>query len=358
VRPQLHAARPEQGGRYHRRAAIPSRYDRPVDSSAPNNAHAFALKMVGWNQRVLEIGAASGHVTRALAAQNCRVTAVECDPQAAADIADAADDVIVGDLNDPTTLAKLDATFDVALAGDVLEHLPHPQAVLDRMARLLVPGGRVVASLPNIGHVDVRLALMQGRFEYNSWGLLDQTHLRFFTLKTIREMVRRSGLAIIDMMRVRIPAFETELGVDRLAVATGLLETMLADPEAETYQFVFTAVRDDGSHQTARLAGLYQERHADYERLLVRSTSQAIENEALRRALQEAQARIEALTREREDACALATERAGELTDVKERLRRVHDDMAAELTVLRASRTLRYTRWPRDAYRSLVGKRR
>ncbi|CAM2803592.1 class I SAM-dependent methyltransferase [Skermania piniformis] len=248
-----------------------SKYDAVVDPDAPNNAHSFAVEMVGWNQRVLELGAASGHVTRVLAARGCDVTAVEHDPSAAADLDGHAAAVVVGDLNDPSLLDQLDDSYDVILAGDVLEHLVDPQSVLDRMVRRLAPNGRIIVSLPNVAHADIRMALAQGRFDYNDWGLLDSTHIRFFTMKTIEQMVRRSGLLITELKRVRMPAFETEIKVDRRTIPTALISEIFKDPEAETYQFVFTAVRDDGIAQTSRLAAKYLAASADHERILISS---------------------------------------------------------------------------------------
>ena len=248
---------------------MPSRYEAPVDRDAANNAHAFMLQMVGWNRRVLELGAASGHVTRALVEQNCTVTAIEYDPEAARDLKDAAQEVIVGDLNDPEVFAGLPGGYDVVLAGDVLEHLLFPQQVLNRIADQLAPHGHVVVSLPHVAHVDMRLALLQGRFDYNAYGLLDDTHIRFFTIKTIKEMVKKAGLVITDLRRVRIPAFETELGVDRATVSTAVLDVALADPEAETYQYVFTAVRDNGDYQLSRMAEQNVELQSQVSRLLI-----------------------------------------------------------------------------------------
>ncbi len=150
-----------------------SRYDIQVDPSSPNNAHAFAVNFVGWNRRVLELGAASGHVTRALVDQHCRVTSIEYEAEAAQELEGMAVEVIVGDLNDPDIFAGLSPEFDTVLAGDVLEHLLRPHEVLRRAAQLLKPGGQVVVSLPNVGHVDVRLSLMQGTWDYRPWGLMD-----------------------------------------------------------------------------------------------------------------------------------------------------------------------------------------
>ena len=311
---------------------MPSRYEASVDPDAPNNAHAFMLQMVGWNKTVLELGAAAGHLTRTLVAQSCRVTAIEYDLDAAADLKEIADEVITADLNDPHVFAQLPTKFDVILAGDVLEHLLSPQQILDRASRLLVPGGRLVVSLPHVAHVDVRLSLLQGRFDYKWYGLLDETHIRFFTLKSIREMVHRSGFVIIDLQRVRIPAFETEIGVDRSSVPPAVLEAALADPEAETYQFVFTAVRDDGVHQTAQLAERALELQDELDRIRVeRSASEVAAEEA-----------------QREERT-----KADELRDCLEEERGRREQLESDLNTLTKTKTFRYTRQLRQCYERL-----
>jgi SAM-dependent methyltransferase len=231
-----------------------NKYDVAVDPDAPNNAHSYMLDLVGWNRRVLELGAAAGHVTRALVERSCDVTAVECDSEAALSLKSVANEVIIGDLNDPTIFDGVTPEFDVLLAGDALEHLLTPQEVLNRAARLVKPGGFVVLSIPNIAHADVRLSLMLGKWDYRPSGLLDDGHVRFFTLKTVKELVRGAGLVITEMRRVRIPAFESELGVDRASVPTNLIDLVLADPEAETYQFVLSATANNGDYQLARLS--------------------------------------------------------------------------------------------------------
>jgi 2-polyprenyl-3-methyl-5-hydroxy-6-metoxy-1,4-benzoquinol methylase len=286
--------------------------------------------MVGWNQRVLELGAASGHVTRALVAQHCRVTAIEYDADAATSLKEVAEDVVVGDLNDPGTLARYSAEFDVVLAGDVLEHLLDPQAVLNRATKLVVPGGRIVISLPNVAHADVRMALLQGRFDYTPWGLLDRTHVRFFTIKTIRDLVKEAGLQIIEMARVRMPAFETEQAIDRQSVPTAVVEQMLADPEAETYQFVFTTVVDDGNYRTAQLSVMYQELQVEHERLRVQLTKRLLDFE---RELKAEEARRKLVEEGREVA---------------------ENDIAR----MQATRLFRYTRGLRQIYGSFRGNDR
>jgi 2-polyprenyl-3-methyl-5-hydroxy-6-metoxy-1,4-benzoquinol methylase len=247
-----------------------SRYHGAVDPLAPNNAHASALQLIGFNQTVLELGAASGHVTAALVQRHCRVTSVEQDAEVAQELYGLADRVIVGDLDDPAVLDGVEDTFDVVLAGDVLEHLRDPHRVLRQAAQLLGPGGRVVVSLPNVAHADLRLALLLGRWEYRPWGLMDSTHVRFFTRDGIDLLVEQAGLVISELRRVRIPAFESELGIERGAVPTETVDLVLADPEAETYQFVFAAVRHDGDHEIRELAAGKRRMTGDLERALAR----------------------------------------------------------------------------------------
>lgn len=246
-----------------------SRYHADVDPDTPNDARSLALGMVGWNKRVLELGAASGHVTRVLVERHCDVTAVEYEAEVAEELEGLASEVIVGNLDDEHLLDGLPADFDVVLAGDLLEHLVDPGRVLRRAARLLVPGGRVVVSLPNVAHADLRMSLLQGTWDYKPWGLLDRTHLRFFTLHGVEKMVEEAGLVITEMRRVRLPAFESELAVPRDSVPTAVINHILADPEAETYQFVFTAIREGHDDQLRRLAGekLSMEVQLDWEKI-------------------------------------------------------------------------------------------
>ncbi len=232
-------------------------YWAPVDRNLPNNSHAFALELLGANKRVLELGSAAGHFTRALVRDNCRVVAVELDPVAAKGLEDVAERVVVGDLSDPAVIESAidDEGFDVVVAGDVLEHLPDPLTVLRACRSALKPGGMVVLSVPNIAHADIKLQLLAGNFDYRDTGLLDRTHVHFFTRSSVEEMLRDAGLLMIDLRRVVLPVFTTEQAVDPASVAPEVLASVLADPDSETYQFVIRAVVHDGNAEVAELAG-------------------------------------------------------------------------------------------------------
>jgi 2-polyprenyl-3-methyl-5-hydroxy-6-metoxy-1,4-benzoquinol methylase len=231
-----------------------SRYEVVVDPSAPNNSHAFLLGMVGHNKRVLELGAATGHVTKALVDQGCDVAAVEYDPEWAKNLEAIASSVHVLDLNNPAWVKGFEPEFDVITAGDVLEHLIDPVRTLSEMASLLGPDGYIVISVPHIAHADVRMSLLQGKFRYTEYGLLDATHIRFFTYDGVKELAAKAGMAITELKRVRIPAFETEQAVPRASISSEVLDVIMADREAETYQFVFTAVRAGANQKIVEMS--------------------------------------------------------------------------------------------------------
>jgi 2-polyprenyl-3-methyl-5-hydroxy-6-metoxy-1,4-benzoquinol methylase len=88
------------------------------------------------------------------------------------------------------------AQYDILLFGDVLEHLVHPERVLATLLPRLKPGGRVLVSLPNIAFVVNRLTHLLGRWDYRDYGILDRTHLRFFTRRTMVALLESSGLRV------------------------------------------------------------------------------------------------------------------------------------------------------------------
>jgi SAM-dependent methyltransferase len=218
-------------------------YDVPVDPDADNNAHSAAIRLVGSNQRVLEVGCWSGHVTRHLADRGNQVVGVELDAEAARRAEAFADRVHVADI-DRTPLSQLESgPFDVILFGDVLEHLHDPRRVLEDSVGLLAPDGRFVISIPNVSHIDARMMLLQGNWEYQPDGLLDRTHLRWFTRQSLRELLADVGFVATHLERVRTPFGSSNLPFQREAVSPQLIGYAATDPEAFTLQFVVEARR-------------------------------------------------------------------------------------------------------------------
>ena len=143
--------------------------------------------------------------------------------------------------------------------GDVLEHLRDPLAVLRMAVAKLKPTGFIVTSLPNVAHGDVRLSLLRGAFEYRDTGLLDRTHMRFFTLQSVRELLGEAGLVVVDTRRVIVPLFDTEFGLRREDYPEAVVQEITADADFDTYQFVMKSVIDNGSQAVTDMAHRVEE---------------------------------------------------------------------------------------------------
>lgn len=219
-----------------------SKYETELDLDNRNDSHTLIVELAGRDKRVLDVGTATGYVAAALAERGCEVVGIEVDPEAARRAEKHCERVVVGDVdNFDLGQALSEDSFDVIIFGDVLEHLKDPLQTLKRFRPFLRPEGYVVSSIPNIAHGSVRLALLQGKFRYQSLGLLDNTHLRFFTRESVEQLFEDAGFLIGELERTKHGVFDTEVEVDREMVAGEILALVRRDPEFQTYQFVLTA---------------------------------------------------------------------------------------------------------------------
>jgi hypothetical protein len=125
---------------------------------------------------------------------------------------------------------------------DVLEHLKRPGKVLEWVRPYLADNGYVLASIPNIAHISVALELLNGKFDYRPVGLLDDTHLRFFTKKSILSLFRNAGYEIILWDRVIVNPEDTEFQTVLDSYPYSLLSFFESGSEALTYQFIVKAI--------------------------------------------------------------------------------------------------------------------
>jgi SAM-dependent methyltransferase len=171
----------------------------------PYSSHAQILKWVEQERpaEVLEVGTATGYLSAEMARMGCRVTGIEQDPQMAEVARPYCQKMFIRDI-ETMDFGELD-TYDAIILGDVLEHLRNPRVVLEKFGHLLKPGGRILISLPNVANIFVRVNLLLGRFKYTQVGILDEGHLRFFTLKTARQLAADSGLDVINTQVTPIP---------------------------------------------------------------------------------------------------------------------------------------------------------
>ena len=146
----------------------------------------------------LDVGCGRARLGQEIENLGFSVTGIENSPLACETARGRITEVIPHSLMDfdaiETSLA--DRKFDWILMADVLEHLPDPLGTLERYLYSLKPGGRVIISLPNFAVWDNRMRVLFGRFDYTDSGVLDRTHLRFFTFRSAKRMVTEAGLSI------------------------------------------------------------------------------------------------------------------------------------------------------------------
>ncbi|WP_407341740.1 class I SAM-dependent methyltransferase [Pengzhenrongella phosphoraccumulans] len=238
-----------------RKACSMPTYDAEVDSSA-DTSHALMLRLVGPDRRVLDVGCATGYLGEALMARGCRVSGVELDPEAALRAKEVLDEVLVADLETANLVDHFGAgSFDVVVFGDVLEHVRDPERLLRSAVGLLAEKGSIVISIPNVAHAALRLALLQGQWVYSDRGLLDRTHVQFFTRATLLDLVRNAGLVAVDVRSTTAGTFATEIAIDATNLPDGVVEWVEDQPDAAVYQFVLRAIKNDadGAVEVLRL---------------------------------------------------------------------------------------------------------
>jgi 2-polyprenyl-3-methyl-5-hydroxy-6-metoxy-1,4-benzoquinol methylase len=185
--------------------------------------------------RILDAGTSTGYLAHRLVAAGRRVDGAELDPVAAEAARHVCDFVWVGDLS-RLDAADLPHDYDLVLFADTLEHLPDPPAVLRTLKSRLAPGGSLVVSLPNVANWAIRLSLLGGRFRYTERGILDRTHLRFYTKKTAIEMIEAGGFRVTSAVgSIPVPLVKSRT-LGRLAHWIGNLR-----PSLFAYTFVITA---------------------------------------------------------------------------------------------------------------------
>ncbi|MFA0750249.1 MAG: hypothetical protein SLRJCFUN_000652 [Candidatus Fervidibacter sp.] len=187
-----------------------------------------------WAKRILDIGCCMGGAGRILKQrQACEVWGAEIAPELARIAAQHYEKVIVGDIEDDAVWQQLPkGYFDAVICGEVLEHLIAPERVLKRLHEVITPDATLVLSVPHVGHVSVIRKLLQGKFDYEPTGILDSSHLRFFSRKNLWRLLRESGWLVTHSITGVVP---TELSDNlreallrsKWATHAGLSETQI-----------------------------------------------------------------------------------------------------------------------------------
>ncbi len=208
------------------------------------SSHYYFTKLVGQNNNVLDIGCGEGFFASKIIEMGNRIVGVDLLPEAK--FAAVLEKFISADLDNglETVIPELEGRkFDRVLLQDILEHLRYPERLLRDCREVLKPYSQLLVSVPNVANITVRLSLLFGSFEYTQRGILDKTHLRFFTRRTARRLLAENGYEIIDEKTTVMPV-ELALGLPAHNPLMLVLNRVLAAltwlmPNLFGYQLVF-----------------------------------------------------------------------------------------------------------------------
>jgi 2-polyprenyl-3-methyl-5-hydroxy-6-metoxy-1,4-benzoquinol methylase len=210
------------------------------------SSHDYFRRYAGSGHEILDVGCGEGHFASLVAQSGNKVVGIDLLETAAQ--ADAMEQYISADLDGGLVGAKRalgEKKFDLILLQDVLEHLRSPDQMLQDCKRYCKPSGRVIVSVPNVANVTVRLGLLFGSFDYRPRGILDRTHLRFFTRKTARQLLESAGYEVIEQRSTVMP-LELAFGLDAKSPLMIVLNRVLAlftwiNPGLLGYQTILVA---------------------------------------------------------------------------------------------------------------------
>jgi len=192
--------------------------------------------------RLLDLGASTGQLGAAVRDQFARTIGFEYEVECIESLRESFDAASICDLE---KLKRLPQNLDAIVLADVIEHLRDAPSILHLVRGSLASNGRVFVSVPNIANITVRIGLLFGIFEYRDRGILDNTHLRFYTMRTIRRDIEGAGFRVIAVrgssvpIRLIIGSFTPEpllrLGEKLLTIVTRMWKSLFA------YQIIVVA---------------------------------------------------------------------------------------------------------------------
>src|SRR6185369_17153957 len=222
--------------------------------------------MVTPGSRVLDLGTGSGALGEHLREHaGCTVDGVTINEREAELARPHYRRVEVANLDEPDWISAFSGEqFDFIVCADVLEHLREPEIALSASRQLLAPGGRVLISVPNAAYSGLVAELLQGDFTYREEGLLDRTHLRFFTRRSLVQFLSAQGWAVEAIEPIDRPLTESEFRVAFDQLPPAVARYLLAVPDSAAYQLVVAARPSSGdiaavpaSHASGPAAALF-----------------------------------------------------------------------------------------------------
>ena len=196
-------------------------------------------------KKILDIGCGAGVFGRELKnRQKCYVAGIEYAPEAANKAETVLDRVYTGDAVKIIPEIQKNS-FDAIIMADFLEHIANPEKILSDVKRILMPAGKLVLSIPNVRHWSVIKDLLEGRWEYRDAGILDKTHLRFFTWQSILSLLNSAGYHIDSYSGTYLQGYDVPMEFINLSKQCGIDTSSLAN-EGRIYQYLITCTPQSG----------------------------------------------------------------------------------------------------------------
>lgn len=221
-------------------------YKSIIDTTNKNNSHSIAIDFLleasgGRLLKIIDVGCSEGYLGGYLKTLGHTVTGVEMDSHAADQARAVLDSVFRGSIQEYFR-NNIHEKFDAIIFGDVLEHIANPHEILEICQNHLVKNGFIIASIPNVSHYAVRAMLLEGRWEYSDLGILDRTHLRFFTKESASQLFKDADYSITQIGQVTLPTESVaqlcNLNLDSKCVE--LVENFLpGDESGGVFQYIF-----------------------------------------------------------------------------------------------------------------------
>lgn len=227
-------------------------YLRKIQSDERSSLSVLAA-LIPSGGRVLDLGCGSGALGQHLGAErSCTCDGVTLSRAEAEHARPHYRRIEVADL-ETVNLPQLFAgqLYDAIVCADVLEHLRHPERILQACRTLLAPEGRLLISVPNAAYAGLTLDLMHGEFRYRPEGLLDNTHLRFFTRRSLHRFLQENGWVADTLQAIRRELWDSEFERTPDSLPPAVTRYLLSLPDALSYQFV-GVIRPAASAQIAQ----------------------------------------------------------------------------------------------------------
>ncbi|MFD1710174.1 methyltransferase domain-containing protein [Ottowia sp. GY511] len=322
----------------------PERYNYAFDPDG-EDWPARLLRQVPPGASILELGPGPGAMTNVMMERGHAVTVVENDPHAVAALKSRGVEIIEADLNALDWREQLHGrTFGALLACDVLEHLHDPAATLLALRDLAEPAARLVISMPNVAYAGLVAGLRLGMFEYADTGLLDRTHMRFFTRSSLGRLLMTTGWASEHWEGLHLPVEASEFvwawqqldEASRQALVSGWPEfdvyewMTVATPQADASTARIRSADEDILRLRKALQALTLRHQSEYDSLVEhqKAFSEAkIEIERLGVEVENKVAAIESLKEQERTARSEVLEREQQVSAQDAEIQRLHDEL-------------------------------